>query len=271
MVISGADCATFWTFHGMEMIITLATNSHACSHKIIRTFLNQSRLTDRLVLAIMRVLWSVAINCGPSFRTGTASGRTTSVPYLYEYILVILADSVGVAISFYFSLQHNRFIKACCFADSSTSKKPELVTCAKCRAEPLSCCRWAFTGLTLLDGLGSAYGSSAGLPLGITILFLSSRYLFCAFKLWDFAHPSSHYSSARLPAMFRLATVWGLKANRLRPRQSQQGAVKRGSGGATESPTRIGLHGDVPPPQPPLLEPQGGGEGLRRRCGWRHS
>ena len=45
------------------------------------------------------------------------------MPYLTEYGIVIIADSVGqVVITFYFKLQHNRFIKACCFADSSTSK-----------------------------------------------------------------------------------------------------------------------------------------------------
>jgi hypothetical protein len=213
----------------------------------------------------MLVLWSVAINCvGPLLSDWYSEWQDNEpMPYLYEYILVILADSVGqVAISFYFSLQHNRFIKACCFADSSTSKKPEQVTCAEVScARPLSCCRWAFTGLTRCwMGFWQCFYRvlCQGLPLGITILFFTFvLYLFCAFKLWDFATSFLlTIPSARLLEMFRLATVWGLKANFGSARGNlNKETVKRGSRWGNGKPdTGIGLHGDVPPPQLPLLE-----------------
>ena len=47
------------------------------------------------------------------------------MPYLTEYGIVIIADSVGqVVITFYFKLQHNRFIKRLCCADATNSTLP---------------------------------------------------------------------------------------------------------------------------------------------------
>ena len=206
---------------------------------------------DRGVLAIMLILWSVAVNCiGPlltDWYNDYNDGKP--MPYLTQYFLVILTDSVGqVVISFYFKLQHNRLIKICCFTDQTNYRQPPQIKWTGIG----SCCGWAWSSIVrcYMNFWQTSYKIFfVFLPQAITVVFFAFvLYTFVTYQLWDFAGSFLlTIPSARILEMFKLATMWGLMA--------QFGAAhgllenKR-----TKSGTGIGSHHKTPPLLFPLLE-----------------